>query len=176
VQRPAGADDALVSVARVAGAHGIRGALRVRPHHAPSPSLDAGRQIRLRGNAGDAVHTVRRAAPHGRGLLLVELEGVTDRSAAERLAGSDVLVAAADLPPLDPHEFYYHEMPGFRVETVAGAVVGEIVETMHTGTTDVWIVRAGAREVLIPVVHDVVMTIDRETRRVVVAPMPGLLD
>lgn len=158
------------------GAHGIRGALRVRPHHAPSPRLDAGSQIRLRGTTGDSVHTVRRLAPHGRGHLLVELDGVADRTTAERLAGCDVLVPATALPPLDPHEFYYHEMPGYRVETVDGTVIGDIVDTMHTGTTDVWIVQTGTREVLIPVVRDIVATIDRAGRRVLVTPIPGLLD
>jgi 16S rRNA processing protein RimM len=67
-------------------------------------------------------------------------------------------------------------MPGFRVETVDGRVVGEITDTMHTGTTDVWIVRAQAREHLIPVVRDVVVSIDRAARRVVITPITGLLD
>src|SRR5688572_29103685 len=173
---PAPAASSYVSVARVAGAHGIRGALRLRPHHVPAASIAAGRQVLLRQAGQDTPHMVRRVAPHGRGQLLLELDEVSDRSAAERLRGADVLVAPEALPPLDAGEFYWHEMPGYRVETVDGIALGEITGTMHTGTTDVWIVREGARELLIPVVRDVVAAIDRDARRVLVTPLPGLLD
>jgi 16S rRNA processing protein RimM len=163
-------------VARVAGAHGIRGALRVKPHRGRTTSLAAGRTITLRRAGVDSMHTITRVAPHGAGQLLVELDGLHDRTAAAALAGSDVLVPVRDLPELGVGEFYYHEMPGFRVETVDGRTIGEIADTMHTGTTDVWIVRSDAGEHLIPVVRDVVAAIDRTARRVLITPIPGLLD
>ena len=163
-------------MARVAGAHGIRGALRVRPHQGESTSLTTGLQVTLRRAGHDTMHTITRVAAHGRGQLLVDLAGLHDRTAAEALAGSDVLVSRDVLPALAAGEFYYHEMPGFRVETVDGEPIGEITETMHTGTTDVWIVRTPTREHLIPVVREVVASIDRAARRVVITPIPGLLD
>jgi 16S rRNA processing protein RimM len=160
----------------VTGAHGVRGALRVRPFHEATDALVAGRAITLRIAGRDTVATIARIASHGRGDLLVELDGLGDRTAAEHLRGADVLVPLASLPPPGPGEFYYHEMPGFSVETADGTIVGEITDTVHTGTTDVWVVRAGPREHLIPVVRDVVATIDRAGRRVVITPIPGLLD
>jgi len=169
-------DGGLLPVARIVGAHGIRGALRVRPHGGEATTLTAGLVVTLRRSGRDTRHTINRLAPHGRGQLLVELDGLHDRTAAEALAGSDLLVATDILPALGSAEFYYHEMPGFRVETVDGRVVGEITDTMHTGTTDVWIVRAPTREHLIPVVRDVVVCIDRAARRVVITPITGLLD
>jgi 16S rRNA processing protein RimM len=160
----------------VAGAHGIRGALRVRPHRGRTTSLAAGRTVTLRQAGIDSMHTITRVAPHGAGHLLVELEALHDRTTAAALAGSDVLVPIRDLPELGAGEFYYHEMPGFRVETVDGRTIGEIADTMHTGATDVWIVRSDGGEQLIPVVRDVVVEIDRAGRRVVITPIPGLLD
>jgi 16S rRNA processing protein RimM len=47
---------------------------------------------------------------------------------------------------------------------------------MSTGLNDVWVVQGGAREYLIPVIDDVVREIDRPGRRIVIAPMPGLLE
>ena len=160
----------------MAGAHGIRGALRVRPHGGRTTSLAAGRTITLRQAGTDSMHTITRVAPHGAGHLLVELDALCDRTAADELAGSEILVPLDDLPELAAGEFYYHEMPGFRVETVDGRTIGEIADTMHTGTTDVWIVRSDAGEHLIPVIREVVAEIDREARRVVITPIPGLLD
>ena len=166
-----------VAVARVSGPHGIRGLLRARPYHLPCSSLVAGARVLLAAADGrQSSHVVIRAAPHGGDAVLLALEGVGDRDAAARLAGAEVLVDAGSLPPAGEGEFYYHEMPGFLVETTDGSRIGEITGTMHTGTTDVWIVRAEGREILIPVVRDVVQTIDRAARRIRITPLPGLLD
>ena len=150
--------------------------VRVRPYHPPAPSLTAGSTVFL--ESGPVVRTVRvlSAAPHGRGLLLVALEDVRDRTAAEALVGSRVLVPAAALPPPEAGEFYYHEVEGFRVETSAGRTLGAIVETFPTGLNDVWVVRDGSIEHLIPVIADVVREIDRPGRRIVIEPLPGLLE
>jgi 16S rRNA processing protein RimM len=115
------------------------------------------------------------AAPHGRGLVLLAVEAVTDRTTAEALAGARVLVPKAELPPAAEDEFYYHELEGFAVETTDGETLGTIRETFTTGTNDVWVVRDAQREHLIPVIADVVREIDRTARRVVIQPLPGLL-
>ena len=119
---------------------------------------------------------MRSVAPHGRGRLLVSLDAVDDRDAAEALVGARLIVRAGDLPPPAEGEFYYHELAGFRVETTAGEALGTIAETFPTGVNDVWVVRGGAREYLIPVIADVVRAIDRDEGRIVVEPIPGLLD
>jgi 16S rRNA processing protein RimM len=119
--------------------------------------------------------TIVRAARHGRGML-VALAGVHDRTAATALTGMRLLVRAADLPATAPGEFYHHELHGFAMTTTDGRALGTIAETFSTGTNDVWVVRDGGREHLIPIIADVVREIDRAGRRVVIEAMPGLLD
>jgi 16S rRNA processing protein RimM len=118
------------------------------------------------------------ASPHGRGLVLLALEGVEDRTAAQALVGFRIVIDPDDLPPPAADEFYYHEVVGFGVETPGGRRLGHIHTTFATGTNDVWIVRddEGCREHLIPVIADVVRTIDRDAHRVVIEPLPGLLE
>jgi 16S rRNA processing protein RimM len=160
----------------VVGAHALKGLLRVRAYQPPAPSLEPGRVVLV--ERADARHetTVRSAAPHGRGVVLVALDGVADRTAAEALIGSRLLVRTTDLAPAADGEFYYHEVEGFTVETTTGAWLGTIAETFTTGLNDVWVVRDGRREYLIPVIADVVRALDRDAGRVVIEPMPGLLD
>lgn len=165
-----------VAVGRVVGAHALRGLLRVRAYQPPASSLAAGRHVILEGPGGRREVRLRSASPHGRGLVLVGLEGIEDRTAAEALVGATVLVPQGDLPPPAENEFYYHEIEGFRVETVGGEHLGVIVETFPTGTSDVWVVRGEGREHLIPVIADVVRAIDRSGQRVVIEPLPGLLE
>ena len=166
----------LVPVAEIVGAHALGGLLRVRPYQPAGPGLDAGRRVVIeQANARREVRLVS-AAPHGRGRLLVALAGVADRDSAEALVGARLLVRAADLPPPGDDEFYWHELEGFEVTTTAGERIGTIAETFSTGLNDVWVVRGGEREHLIPVIEDVVRTIDRAARCIVIEPMPGLLD
>jgi len=148
----------------------------VRPFNADGDTFVAGRQVFLERAGAWEEAVVVTAAAHGRSDLLVRLDGVADRNAAEALRGATIHVDPADLPPPDEDEFYHHEIVGFRVETDAGERVGEVVETLSTGLNDVWVVQADGREYLIPVIDDVVREIDRDGRRIVITPMPGLLE
>lgn len=166
-----------IPIARVVGAHGLLGQLRVRPFNFPPPSLTPGRRLVIDGPSIQHEGVVTSAGAHGRGLLLVAVSGITDRTAAEACRGATLLVAAADLPELAEDEFYHHELVGFAVDTVAGDRIGVVESTLATGLNDVWAVRApDGREHLIPVIRDVVRTIDRAQRRIVIDPLPGLLE
>ena len=169
-------DPSAVAVGEIVGAHALRGLTRVRPYQPPAPSLAPGRHVLLERGGSWREAVVTHAKAHGRGGILIGLAGVRDRTAAEALRGTRVLVREADLPALAQDEFYHHEVVGFTVETVDGATVGTITGTLANGLHDVWEVRDGGREHLIPVVADVVRAIDRAGRRVRIEPLPGLLD
>jgi 16S rRNA processing protein RimM len=173
---PAAPDPGAVAVGEVLGAHALRGWVRVRPYQPAAPSLAPGRRVLLERDGAWREVTVRHAGAHGRGLMLLGLDDVADRASAEALRGATVLVRRADLPAIGDDEYYHHEVVGFTVETVDGARVGVITGVISNGLHDVWEVRAGRREHLIPVVEDVVHAIDRAARRVRVDPLPGLLD
>ena len=171
-----GTDGPLVAIGEIAGAHALRGLLRLRPYQPPTPSLAPGRTVFLEGPGGRRALRVVSSAPHGRGLVLLGLEGIHDRTAAEALVRARVLVQAEALHPAGDDEFYWHEIVGFLVELSDGTPLGEIVDVFNTGTSDVWTVHGGGREYLIPVIADVVRVLDRPGRRAVIEPLPGLLD
>jgi 16S rRNA processing protein RimM len=148
----------------------------MRAYQPPAPSLAPGVEVVLEQRGRRVAARVRSAAPHARSQVLLSLEGTTDRNAAEALVGARVLVAPTLLPPLAENEFYYHEIEGFEVATTDGRVLGQVAETFATGANDVWVVKGAGREYLIPAIADVVREINREQRRIVIEPMPGLLD
>lgn len=173
---PAGAQESTrVVLGEVTGAHGIRGLLRVRSYNPDSSQIEADGSLTLEHPSAGGRYRVESVARHGRGLL-VALEGVTDRSEAERLTGALLTVEPSELPALTPGEFYHHEVLGALVVAEDGRPVGTITRTMSTGLNDVWIVRNATREHLIPVIADVVVDIDLEARRIVIRDVPGLLD
>jgi 16S rRNA processing protein RimM len=171
-----GPDREFVAVGDVIGAHALRGWVRVRPYQTPATSLVVGRRVLLEQDGSRRDACVTHAAAHGRGLVLLGLDGVSDRTAAEALRGAVVLVHRDDLPALADDEYWHDEVLGFDVETLDGTVVGRVAGIMSNGLHDVLEVRAGGREHLIPVVADVVRAIDHAARRVRIDPIPGLLD
>lgn len=164
-----------MAVGEIGSAHGLRGQVRLWPYQPGAPSLAPGRPVLLERDGTWLATTVAAATRHGRGMLL-GLAGVADRNAAATLARMRVLVRPRDLPRPEPGEFYHHEVHGFAVVTTDGRGLGTIAATFPTGLNDVWVVRDGRRERLIPIIADVVRTIDPQRRRVVIEPMAGLLE
>lgn len=173
--RPAAPEPETVTVGDIVGAHGLRGWLRVYADQS-APGLTVGGRVLLERDGVWRESTVTHVAPHGRSLVLLGLDDVRDRTTAEMLRGATLRVRRDEMPALAPDEYWHHEVIGFAVETLAGTVLGRVTGIMTTGLHDVWEVRNGTREYLLPVVAEVVHTIDREGRRVRIDPIPGLLD
>jgi 16S rRNA processing protein RimM len=166
----------MLRVGRITGAHGLKGALRLRPDNPDSDTLEQVARVFLE-SAGQArefrlTGMTRLNATTRR----ITLEGVADVNAAEALKGAVVMLAAEDVPAAKPGEFYYYEAIGCEVFLTDGSRLGTIEEIFSTGAHDIWVVRDSEREVLVPVIEDVVKAMDFAARRVTIEPIPGLLD
>lgn len=104
------------------------------------------------------------------------LEGIADIDQAEALKGKTVFADLRDLPPPEAHEFYYHEAVGCEVFLTDRRRIGIIEEVFSAGANDVFVVRDGEKEILVPVIADVVKAIDIAGKRVTIEAVPGLLD
>jgi 16S rRNA processing protein RimM len=109
-------------------------------------------------------------------MLKIELAGIADANAAEALKGGIVMVSRASLPPIKPSEFYYFQAIGCEVLLTDHTRLGTIAEVFSNGANDVLVVRGKRREVLVPVIEDIVKSIDLDSRRVVIESVPGLID
>lgn len=170
-----GVGDQPVVVARVVKPHGIRGELVVRVLSDLPDRLAPGVRVRI----GGRVTTVSSARWH-QGRLLVGLDGVVDRSAAELLRGLDVLAAAL---PLEEHDTYFaHELVGARVcdelDRDLGRVCALIELPEAAGYDLLEVARDDGSTWLLPAVEDYV-EVDQDDHGCclrVVDPPPGLLD
>lgn len=116
------------------------------------------------------------AQPAGRGTFKVTLQNIGSEAEATAMRGAIVMVAAAALAPALGREFYYFQALGCEVLTSGGVSVGTIKEVFSNGANDVWVVRNGSSEHLVPVIEDVVKRTDWAGRRVIIEAVPGLLD
>ena len=165
----------LIPLGRLVNVHATHGELRLLPFNPDSTTLHPGMVVVLRNDGAEQERCIRALRPHKRFILLT-LDACTSMTDAEQLVGFEVCVRAADLPPPGPNEAYHYELVGMTVVTTSGSELGTIAEVLSMASNDVCIVRGGEREQLIPLIADVVKRIDRETLRMVIEPLPGLLD
>jgi 16S rRNA processing protein RimM len=166
-------------VGRVMRPHGVLGELAVEVRtDDPELRLAPGAVLGTEPAAAGPLTIARRRWHSGR--LLVRFADVDDRTAAESLRGTLLLVDSADLEDLpDPDSYRDHQLVGLTVVEPDGAVVGSVTDVLHHGQ-DLLVVagsgpRAGA-EILIPFVAAIVTEIDLKAGRVRVDPPAGLLD
>ncbi len=166
---------ALIPLGQLVNIHATRGELRMLPFNPHSTTLRDGAAVVLRRGDDRQQRHIRAVRPHKRFLLLT-LDGCTSMAAAEALVGYEVCVAEADLPPAGPDEIYHYQLLGMTVVTTIGAQVGVVREVFATAGHDVCVVRSPGAEHLIPLTANVVKEVDRERGRLVIDPLPGLLD
>lgn len=179
---PARAAPERLVVGHIARAHGTRGEVYVSPlTDDPEAVFAPGRELILGDDAAEAdddapVLTVEAAREFKRGLL-VKLERVDSRSAAEELARRYLLAPLAALGPRAEGEVFYHELLGATVETVDGRAVGTVREVYELEPADMLEVEDGdGKRHLVPFTERIVRRVDPAARRVVIEPPPGLLE
>ena len=166
-----------VIVARIAGAHGIKGEVRLKSYtevpmavvgYAPLAAPD-GRRFEI--------VAARAASGTSADVLVVRIKGIADRAAAQALGGIELSVARDRLPATERDEFYHADLIGLAAATVAGRPLGTVVAVQNYGAGDLLEIaaRRGAA-ILVPFTKAMVPTVDVAGGRVVVDPPPGLID
>lgn len=160
-----------VPAGRIVGVHGIRGELRVLPLEGEADFLSGFKTFYLDGRAVAAA-----SCRIHKGMALLRLEGVEDRTAAEALRGKELLIRRADAR-LPAGECFDAELIGLDVyDGETGACVGELVKVERYPASKVYTVR-GVREFLIPAVRDAfILGVDLENNRMDVRVWEGLLE
>ena len=167
-----------LAVGRVLRPHGVRGEVRVQVLTNFPERLEQRAAFYLA--HPDSSEDVQRHPVEGmrfhQQLLLLKLEGCDDRNAAEELRDLLVQIPVEEAAPLEEGEYYHFQVIGVEVETESGEGLGREAEVLETGANDVYVVRGPRGEVLIPAIESVVRVLDVEAKRMVVSPLPGMLD
>lgn len=107
--------------------------------------------------------------------VLLKFAGVDTRAQAQTLVGETLWVRDSEAIQLPPNTYFWHQIIGLRVRTVEGLSLGTVVEVLPTGSNDVYVVRGGKQEVLVPAIEEVVRDIDLDAGVMTIAPLEGLL-
>ena len=120
-----------IALAAVAGAHGIKGEVRLKLFSESAVSLAKHEKLVV-GGAERRLINVRDSGK----TAVARFEGVNDRSAAEALRGSLVEIDRSALPPLEEGEYYHADMIGLGAVDREGLPVGSVVSVENFGAGD----------------------------------------
>ena len=166
-----------MAIARVLAPHGVRGELKCAlltdfPRRFASTA-------RVFLSAGGPSGTVRQAFPVLRSriqghFVLLKLEGIDSRDAADRWRNALVEVPAEERVQLPRGHYFWQDIIGLAVRTEDGEVLGRVREILETGANDVYVVDTDGGELLVPAIKDVVKRIDPEQGEMVVELLEGM--
>jgi 16S rRNA processing protein RimM len=157
---------ALICVARIGAAHGVRGAVKLWTftedpfavrRYGPLVTKDGKRQFELA--------QAREAKDH----LVATFKGVTTRDEAERLNGIELYVARDRLPATEEGEYYHADLIGLAAVTANGEPLGRVLAIHNFGAGDIIeIAPASGPTMLLPFTNAVVPDVDLAAGRVVI--------
>jgi 16S rRNA processing protein RimM len=163
-------------IGRVARAHGLKGELEIRLDWPDSRSLLEATGVLLSLPDGSTVsHSIAgtRRTPKG---VLLRLEGIADRDAAEAVLGATLSVPRADLPPLQDGEYYLCDLVGLEVKGPAGSV-GRVLEVQMYPSVDSIVIEAPAGERLeLPLLAEWLERVDVPAGCITLRSIDGLIE
>lgn len=120
-----------VTLAAIAGAHGVTGEVRLKLFGEGVESLKRFRAF------NDSSLTVSKLRDDGKGGAIARFAEVTDRNAAEALRGTVLTVPRSALPPLEEGEYYHADLIGLVAVSTEGVDLGEVIAVENFGAGDV---------------------------------------
>jgi 16S rRNA processing protein RimM len=167
-----------LSVGKVVNTHGIRGELKVlsqtdfiEERFAPGSKLTL-----LNPEMTQQIQVVVQSSRLHKEMIIAKLKGYDNINDVEKYKGWSLKVTKDNLIDLEEGEYYQHQIIGCRVVTDEGEELGVITEILVPGANDVWVVeQSKGKQVLIPVIDDVLLNVDVANKLVTVRLMEGLI-
>ncbi|HEY4472642.1 MAG TPA: ribosome maturation factor RimM [Stellaceae bacterium] len=168
------AADKRVCVGAVAGAHGVRGAVKIKSF--TGTPEDIAKYGALEDVSGERQFTLRLTGA-GKGVLIGHLSGIADRNQAEAARGLRLYLQRSALPPTDEDEYYHADLIGLEAVLSDGTAIGRVRAVHDFGAGDTLeIARNEAPPLMLQFTRAVVPSVDLAAGRLVIDPPPGLLD
>jgi 16S rRNA processing protein RimM len=119
---------------------------------------------------------IENSSLHKNDFLRVKFEDVDTEEDADAIMGCELYLPLSFLPKLEGNQFYYHEVIGFEVEDQRLGVVGKIVSINDTTSQPLFEVLNGNVEMLIPMIDQFLVKIDRDNKKVIMNLPEGLVE
>ncbi len=164
-----------LEIGEIVGTHGIRGEIRVNPW-CDSPDFVCKFKTLYYDSNGSCAVQVKSARPHSN-VALLSLSGIDTVESAQKLRGKILYMKRSDAK-LPKGSYFIAELIGCTVYDADNSekIYGVLSDVSETGANDVWHIKDGDKEYLIPAIPDVCIETDVANDRIVIRPLKGIFD
>jgi 16S rRNA processing protein RimM len=171
-------DERLLNIGKIVNTHGIKGELKIYPQtDFPEVRFQPGSKLLMvPPESGETIAIEVVAAREQKTMYIVKIKGFDNINQVEKYKGWELKVTESERVPLSEGEYYFRDIIGCEVITEEGETLGTVKDILSPGANDVWVVKmAKGKELLLPVIDDVVLDVDVASRKIKVHLMEGLL-
>ena len=158
---------------KIVSIHGLKGEVKIQPW-CDSPEYLCTFKC-LYSKSGDRVYEIERIRPQGN-MVIAKLKGIDTPEQAQALRGR-ILYIDRDDADLPEGSYFVADLIGLDIVTEDGEKIGTVSDVFNTGSNDIYEVkREEKKNLLLPVIDDVVLNIDVDGGKITVRMMDGLED
>lgn len=164
-----------VALGKIGKAHGIHGAFRIWPYADDLERFTSLKEVTITRGAKSVtakVETVRVAPGH----VVMQTDAIHSPEEVQIWLGGDIEIDSSERVTLPEGKYFHDQIVGLSVVTVSGRRVGTIVEIIDTAANDIYVCSDGENEYMIPAIDVFVKSIDIKNGKMIIDPIPGMLD
>jgi 16S rRNA processing protein RimM len=162
-----------ISVAHITKPRGFKGELAVIPFRSNTKSLKLGLEVTLQ-KANTSQNCVIESLKILRDRIALKLTGIDDEKGAAAWQGGEVLLEERDLESLGEGEYYHFQLEGSDVYEENGKLLGKVAAIDYLSANDILTVQSADGEILIPLIKQVIVSVDVENKKIVIRKLEGL--
>jgi 16S rRNA processing protein RimM len=165
-----------VPVGKLSRTHGLKGELKFRLLFSEQDTLFSLKRLKAQGSQEKETELVLESLRGSPSSLIIKFKGIDSIDDAEALVGQSLLGLESEFPELPEDEYYRFQIEGLAAYDLNGRYYGRVEDIIETGSNDVYVVRDGDREILIPMIDWVVKSIDINEKKLIFENVEGLIE
>jgi len=168
------------TVGKIVNTHGIRGDVKVLPQtdFADQRFASGSKLLMVNEESGESREVKIVSSREQKNVYLIKLDGFNNINDVEKFKGWLLKISETEQGELEEGQYYYHQIIGCAVVTEDGEELGTISEILSPGANDVWVVerpKSKGKQLLLPVIDEVVIEVNITDKRITVRLMEGLI-
>lgn len=155
-----------MSIGQITKPHGVRGEVKV---FSLTDSLEEFRNLKNVYIDGEMRKIISCKLQSDRAIL--KIEGIDSMNDAERYRNKYIKIHRNDAKKLEEDTYYIADLIDCKVFDTDGLELGTVYDVIETGSNDVYWVKGGKKEVLIPALKEIVVKVDIEKNEIIIKPV-----
>jgi 16S rRNA processing protein RimM len=108
--------------------------------------------------------------------VIIKFFAVNSIDEAEKLKNYQVLIDKSEKYLLPEDNFYVSDLIDCEVYLESGRYLGTLIDVVDTSGTDIFLVQGQDKKYMLPASREMILEIDLENKKIIVDPIPGILD